>query len=98
MIKDIPSNCRPFSASHGGRFAGRQHIGSRHKCEHQTANFWGSGVRISSGAPLSYLRTVCLIVLASQNSLLKHVLAALDPYLPVFDLDDVDERLRIEGG
>ena len=35
------------------------------------------------------LRTVCLIVLAGQDSLLERVLAAIDPYLPVVDLDDV---------
>ena len=35
---------------------------------------------IPTGAPLgTHLRTVCLAVLAGQNSLLKHVLAALDP-------------------
>src|SRR6516162_3211248 len=57
---------------------------------------WGSGVRISSGAPFStHLRTPSFPVLAREDRLLKEVLASLDPDLSVVHFDAVDEGMQV---
>src|SRR5215475_7747501 len=54
---------------------------------------WGSGVRISLGAPsITHLRTPSLSALAGQDSLFEQVLPALDPDPRVVDLDDINDR------
>ena len=51
---------------------------------------------IPTGAALStHLRTSGFRIVAVQDSLLEHVLATLDPYLPVVYLDGVDEQLHV---
>ena len=65
--------------------------------ERQTANLriWGSGVRISSGAPVStHLRTR-FSVLAREDRLLEHILASPDPDYVVVDFDVIDECLQV---
>src|SRR3954452_4356520 len=56
----------------------------------------GSGVRILSGAPLStHLRTSFACGLSGKDGVLKNILAALDAYLMVVHLDDLDEGLQV---
>src|SRR5260221_12675223 len=57
---------------------------------------WGSGLRISPGAPPStHLRTRFTGGLPGKDGALKHVLAAFDADAVVVHLDDVNERLQV---
>src|SRR5262249_8475070 len=57
---------------------------------------WGSGVRISSGAPPStHLRTRFTRSLAGKDCAFEHILAASDANLVIVHLDDVDEGLQV---
>ena len=71
-------------------------FGNFRELDKMRLRIWGSGVRISSGAPLStHLRTPSLTVLASHDGSFKHVLATYDPNLAVMHLDDIDKRAHI---
>ena len=71
-------------------------FGNFRELDKMRLRIWGSGVRISSGAPLStHLRTPSLTVLASHDGSFKHVLATFDPNLAVMHLDDIDKRAHI---
>src|SRR5262245_18567970 len=57
---------------------------------------WGSGVRISSGAPPStHLRTRFMGGPSGKDGAFKYVLTAFDANLVVVHLDDVDEGLQV---
>src|ERR1035437_6447605 len=57
---------------------------------------WGSGVRISTGAPFAYKTTnIPVRDLFSGNHRLQYVLAANNPYGVVVDLDGVDDRADV---
>ena len=57
---------------------------------------WGSGVRISPGAPPSTrLRTPRLGVLARENGLFEQLLVAFDTDLVIIDFDHVDKRPEV---
>jgi hypothetical protein len=57
---------------------------------------WGSGVRISSGAPPStHLRTLDGACAAGQNGPFEYVFAAFDADLGIVYLNYVDKRLQV---